>query len=57
MIPNKVRFDLDLQDLPAKATQLPSEALGLSVSGGNSQLRAINSLREPPTHKGIFVAE
>jgi hypothetical protein len=32
IIPNEVRFDLDLQDLPARAVEVSSEAL--SLSGG-----------------------
>lgn len=30
VIPNKLQFDLDLQDLPVRATQLAPESLGLS---------------------------
>ena len=30
MIPKQLKFDLDLQDLPARATQVTSEALSLS---------------------------
>jgi hypothetical protein len=33
MIPNEVRFNQSLNDLPARATQVSSEALGLSGSG------------------------
>ena len=33
MIPNQLKFDLDLQDLPARATQVSSEALSLSAGG------------------------
>ena len=33
MIPNKLIFSLDLQDLPARATQVSSEALSLSGKG------------------------
>jgi hypothetical protein len=32
MIPTELRFDLDLQDLPARAVEVSSEAL--SLSGG-----------------------
>jgi hypothetical protein len=33
MIPNKLRFDLDLHDLPARASQVESEALSISGRG------------------------
>jgi N-acetylmuramic acid 6-phosphate (MurNAc-6-P) etherase len=33
MIPNKLKFDLDLNDLPARVTQVSSEALSLSAAG------------------------
>lgn len=36
MIPKKVRFGLDLQDLPARATQVAHEALSLSAIEGSS---------------------
>ena len=34
MIPNQLKFDLDLQDLPSRAMSVSSEVL--SLSGGNS---------------------
>ena len=34
IIPNKLKFDLDLQDLPARATQVSSEALSISAGSG-----------------------
>lgn len=33
MIPNKLNFDFNLNDLPARATQVSSEALNLSGGG------------------------
>jgi hypothetical protein len=33
MIPNKARFDLNLQDLPARATEVDRESV-MKVSGG-----------------------
>ena len=33
MIPNTLEFDLDLQDLPVRATQVSSGALSLSAAG------------------------
>jgi hypothetical protein len=37
IIPNEVRFDLDLQDLPARAVGVSSDALG-KVSGAGCKL-------------------
>jgi hypothetical protein len=39
MIPNEVRFGIDLNDLPARATQASSEALSLT---GGACIKAFN---------------
>ncbi|NJL51135.1 MAG: hypothetical protein HC930_01045 [Hydrococcus sp. SU_1_0] len=50
MIPNKLRFDLDLQDLPVRATQVASEALGLT--GGYCFKTAISDINGVPLWTG-----
>ena len=44
MIPNKLRFNLDLQDLPTRATQVTKEALVLS--GGNNCMDVKTNVRK-----------
>lgn len=53
MIPNKLKFDLNLNDLPTRVTQVTSEALGL-ISGNRQGCFEYNTfqknLRNPETH-------
>jgi hypothetical protein len=44
MIPTELRFDLDLQDLPARATQVSSDALSKVSGGGGCRLVKTNEL-------------